>query len=64
PTAHNTQETIRHYLRLGNAFHEEGNYNKAIEMFNEVLNREPNNEDALEGIEKARQARELIDGLL
>jgi hypothetical protein len=58
PIPTDTQETISRYLKLGNAFHEEGNYDRAIEMFNRVLNIESDNKDALEGKERAEQANE------
>jgi tetratricopeptide (TPR) repeat protein len=64
PPTPEKQDLISSYLRLGHAFHEEGYYDKAIEMFNEALNRDPDNEDALEGVEKAKKAQELIDRLL
>lgn len=59
----NTQETIDRYLRLGNTFHEDGNYDKAIEMFERVLKIDPDNKEAKEGIEKAQLAKETEERL-
>lgn len=64
PTAHDTQEMISRYLKLGNAFHEEGNYDRAIEMFNRVLNMEPDNKDALKGKERAKEAKAAEERVL
>jgi len=59
-----TQEIIGRYLKLGNAFHEEGNYDRAIEMFNRVLNMEPDNKDALKGKERAKEAKAAEERVL
>ncbi|MBM4135427.1 MAG: zinc-ribbon domain-containing protein [Nitrospira sp.] len=58
PAANERHETIIRYLKLGRAFYEDGNYDKAVEIFNRVLKIDQNNEEALNGIRKAEEARE------
>lgn len=54
-----TQETISRYLKLGNALTDGENpdYDKAIEMFKRVLVIDPDNEEAIRGIEEAKKAK-------
>lgn len=51
------EETVKQYLQLGKAFHDEGNYDKAIEMFERVRQKEPSNGEAWIGIRRAEEAK-------
>lgn len=52
--AYDRQRTIRLTLKAGYAFYEDKLYDKAIEMFERVLSIDPNNSEALSGLEKIR----------
>lgn len=63
-TVPDTQETIRLTLEEGRGFHNDGNYKRAIEMFEKVLALDPDNEEATEGIKKAESAKEAEEQVL
>ena len=50
--------TIRDYLAKGRSSHRNGNYGKAIEMYKKVLVLSAGNEEAKQGVDDARTARE------
>ena len=50
--------TIRSYLAKGRSSHRNGNYGKAIEMYKKVLVLSAGNEEAKQGVDDARTARE------
>ena len=60
------RETIARYRKLARALHEEGGkmeYDKAIEIYNRILNIDPGNKDALEGIRRVTNAKTAEDRL-
>ena len=60
------RETIARYLKLARELHEEGGkqgYDKAIEIYNRILNIDQGNKDALEGIRRVTNAKTAEDRL-
>ncbi|MBI5576674.1 MAG: hypothetical protein HY896_09985 [Deltaproteobacteria bacterium] len=50
------RELIDRYRELGDAFRDEGQYEKAIEIYGRILSLDKDNRAAREGVEKARKA--------
>lgn len=62
-TTLDNQETINRYVKLGYAFHERAEYDKAIEMFSRVIIIEPDNAEALRGSRQAYEAKAIEERL-